>query len=212
MDAGDLLLFDSRYAHIICTTYDSYATYRLCHWNQSPKRGRERMATYVCYAPAAFLTEAARQRKVKHWEKAWNETHWAANAECAEDRPGHVSRTHGYPHQIKYDANGKMQIGADGNPEVNDDLERHRTSQQRVVEARKAKPPTALHLRLCGKLHYPHDAAHKAGNNALEKNVKAANPDYYAQMRSAFVKAVKLAADLNINPAFDRRAYIRLPA
>ncbi|KAL1413785.1 hypothetical protein Q8F55_001568 [Vanrija albida] len=57
---GDLILWDSR----------------TVHWNQSPTGGNWRFATYICYAPRSFMSEAALAKKKAVFDDRLGTTHW----------------------------------------------------------------------------------------------------------------------------------------
>lgn len=60
VDAGDLILWDSR----------------LIHWNRAPTGERTRVVVYVCFFPAARFTEEQRVRKRELFEGLRQTTHW----------------------------------------------------------------------------------------------------------------------------------------
>ncbi|KXL43748.1 MAG: hypothetical protein FE78DRAFT_451951 [Acidomyces sp. 'richmondensis'] len=59
MDPGDFILWDSR----------------AVHYGAAPTGENKRMAIYICYKPAEFLTEEQRQRKVEAFNRGYMTSH-----------------------------------------------------------------------------------------------------------------------------------------
>ncbi|EIW66566.1 hypothetical protein TREMEDRAFT_34783 [Tremella mesenterica DSM 1558] len=99
---GDLVLWDSR----------------TVHYGGLPQREAERIACYVCFKPAAFLTPEIKERRLKAWHNRDNTSHdpitfWVNPFLPPEDHPTYETAKGREQPEPKLTARGRQLVGLD---------------------------------------------------------------------------------------------------